>query len=318
MTLIKKYTTISFFCSLFLVFFVVPNSLQAESVSLSSTKTSYAVGDSILVTASVQTGGQQINTAEGQVNFPPNLMSVSDVRYGNSIISLWVLKPSANNSLGEINFTGGVPGGFSGNTGNLFTFIVKPKKEGVLTINLKDVHILLNDGSGGELLGLKMIPLTLNITAAKTVTEVPAKDTPVEIAEGSIISPDKVPPENFAPMVSHHDSIANDSYFVAFSAVDKDSGVSKYEVREVPKIIGLLTDRFSTPWVEAKSPYVLSFQSWGSLVEVRAIDGANNSTISSANKPFGTTITIIFVIILILFSVMLTCKFTKNSYTHIK
>ncbi|MCX6701744.1 MAG: hypothetical protein NTX96_00925 [Candidatus Zambryskibacteria bacterium] len=307
----KRYIVV--ICLFFILssFFINPNLLYAQSVSLSANKTSYALSDSILITASVQTKGQQINTAEGQVNFSGNSLTVSDVRYGNSIISLWVVKPTADNSLGIINFTGGIPGGFSGSSGTLFTFVIKPKKVGTITMDLKDVHVLLNDGSGGELQGLKMIPLTLNITKTTTTpTPTPTESTP---KEESVTLPDKIPPESFVPMVSHNPSIADDSYFVAFSAVDKDSGVARYEVREIPKIISLLTDRFSTQWKEAVSPYVLSFQSWGSRVEVKAIDGAGNSTISKADKPFGTVPTVVFILFLVLASIILTRIFTKRA-----
>ena len=297
------------FCFIFSLFFVSPNLLKAQSVTLSAGKADYTTSDSILVTASVHTGGQQINTAEGQVDFSPSNISVSDVRYGNSIISLWVTKPSADNSLGTINFTGGVPGGFSGNIGTLFTFVVSPKKEGPVTISFKDVHVLLNDGSGGELPGLKTVPLTLNIAKAAAA---PAF-APTAVEEKYIAPPDITSPESFVPMIGRNESIANNAYFVAFSAVDKDSGVASYEVREIPTIIGLFTDRFSTPWQKAASPYVLHFQTWGSQVLVKAIDGAGNSAISSTNKPFGTTLIIIFVIILILASVILTRIYTKRS-----
>lgn len=174
-----------------------------------------------------------------------------------------------------------------------------------MTISLKDVHVLLNDGSGGELQGLRTTPLTLNITKATAVTP-PSQNIPKE--EKSINLPDTISPESFIPMISHHPSIANDAYFVAFSAVDKDSGVAKYEVQETPKIIGLVTDKFSTQWSEAVSPYVLHFQSWGSKVEVRATDGAGNSIISSADKPFGTIPISLFVLFLIFISVFFTRK----------
>ena len=302
----KSFTKKSLYIIAFSVFFIAPGLISAQSVSLTASKTSYTTADSILVTASIQTGGQQINTVGGQVSFLPTSLSVSDVRFGNSIISLWVDKPTANNSLGTINFTGGVPGGFSGSSGQLFTFVVKPKKEGSITITLKDVKVLLNDGSGSELQGLKIIPLNLSIT--KTTIPTPPPITPTSIEENSTAPKDKVSPENFVPMVSRHESIADNAYFVSFFAVDKDSGVVKYEVREVPKLIGV-----STEWVPAKSPHILSIQSWGTLVEVRATDGAGNSTVSTTYKPFNTTIAVIFVIIIVLVTVVLTRVITKKS-----
>lgn len=315
MALIKKNLTINL---LTLLVLIVPNFLDAQSVSLSTGKTTYTTNDNILVSVYVETGGQQINTIGGQVSFQPSLNSVSDVRYGNSIISLWVDKPTANNSLGTIIFIGGVPGGFSGSRGNLFTFVVKPKSEGTLNISLKDVHVLLNDGSGGELQGLKTPPLVLNITKANESIPV-IKDTTPNVVEKVVnIAPkDSIAPENFIPMVSHHESIANDSQFVSFSAVDKDSGVAHYKVREVPKIIGFITDRFSTSWVDAVSPHVLYYQSWGTRVEVMAVDGAGNSTVGSADKSFGTLPLVMLIVCLMILSVILTRIFTKKVF-HIR
>jgi hypothetical protein len=286
-----------------LAFLILPALTSAQSVSLTAGKTTYTTNDSILVTVSVQTGGQQINTVGGQVNFSPAISTISDVRYGNSIISLWVEKPSANNSLGAISFTGGVPGGFGGSSGTLFTFVVKPKTEGSLTLGLKDIHVLLNDGSGGELQGLKLIPLTLNITKAKAGAP---KETPPP-TEKLVSNRDAVSPEAFVPMVSHHESIANDSYFVSFFAVDKNSGVEKYEVREVYKFLGLKTD-----WVETVSPHVLSVQAWGTKVLVRATDGAGNSVVASADKPFSSTLLFVFVLILLVLTVILTRTWVKR------
>lgn len=309
--------------------FAAPVFVHAQSVSLTAANTTYAVNDSILVKASVQTGGQPINAIEGQASFSPGSMSVSDIRYGSSIISLWVKNPTLDASAGTIDFIGGVPGGFSGSSGNIFTFILRPKKEGTLTVDLTGVKVLLNDGSGGELQGLKIIPLTLEVTKAVKVTPppepapgkeptpvkekeytTPVKDVPE--AEELIPVPDTTPPEDFIPMVTHHESVADDAYFVAFFAVDKDSGVSRYEVKEQPRFLSLFTERFGTQWKEAKSPHVLAFQTWGSVVYVKAIDGAGNIKVSKAIKPFGTLIIGIFVLFLILATIIITRIFTKR------
>lgn len=284
-----------------LFFSLVPIYSNAQSVILSTGKSTYATNDSILVTVTLQTGGQQINTIGGQVYFTAGSISVSDLRFGNSIISLWVEKPIANNASGIIPFTGGVPGGFSGSSGNIFTFVVKPKTEGNLNIGLKDVKVLLNDGTGSELQRLKLIPLSLNITKPKTNTT----QAPTPVIEKINKSKDLVSPEPFVPMVSHHPSIAENDYFVSFFAVDKDSGVVKYEVREVYKIFGIAND-----WVEAVSPHVLKVQGWGTKVEVRATDGSGNSVISNADKPFSSTILYILVTVLLLVTIIFTKKFT--------
>lgn len=307
-----SFTKKSLYLICFFTFFIAPGFADAQSVTLRASKTSYAINESILITASVDTAGQQINTVGGQVSFPGSSVSVSDLRFGNSIISLWVDKPTANNSAGTINFTGGTPGGYSGSSGSLFTFVVRPKQEGSLTINLHDVKVLLNDGSGGELQGLRLVPLTLQITKAPVVKPTSGVVPPVVI-EKSKAPKDTISPENFIPMVSRHESVVENSYFVSFFAVDKDSGVSKYEVREMPKIISMFTDSFNTEWKETQSPYVLYFQSWGSNIEVRATDGAGNSTVLRADKPFGTMGYFMLALILVIVTFASTRFFTKRS-----
>lgn len=310
MTFLKRNIILSL---AFGILLSAPVFTNAQSVTLSASKSSYSLSDSILVTVTVQTGGQQINTVGGQVSFSPALLAVSDVRFGNSIISLWVDKPTANNTAGTIVFTGGTPGGYSGSSGNLFTFIVKPKQEGSLTITFKDVKVLLNDGSGGELQGFRINPLTLNITKTKAVAPTPTSTTPTPVPEKIISPKDTVPPENFMPMVSHHESIADDVYFVSFFAVDKDSGVVSYQYREIPKFISSITNSFNTEWKDAISPQVLNFQAWGSKVQVKAIDGAQNSTVSSTDKPFSTSTIILLFIVLLFIAIILTRLLTKRS-----
>ena len=287
-----------------ILFFVIPLFTFAQSVSLSSQSTTYSTNDTIPVSVKVETGGQPINTIGGAVTFSPSETIVSDVRYGNSIISLWVDKPGATNS-GKMTFTGGVPGGFTGNSGLIFTFALNPKKEGTISLGLQDVHVLLNDGSGGELSGVKLIPLTLTITKAKATTPPKAKET-------MSLPADTTPPESFVPLVSRHPSIENNAYFVSFSAVDKDSGVEKYEVRERPAFISSLTDVLSTDWKPAKSPYVLSMQQWGSKVEVKAIDRAGNSAISGTDKPFSNLILFLMLLILVFIVIILTSFWVRR------
>ena len=307
---LMKNLKYSLYFILFALFFVVPGVSFAQSVSIRASKTSYALNESILVTVSVETGGQQINTVGGKLSFSPAELSVSDLRFGNSVVSLWVLKPTANNSLGTIEFTGGVPGGYSGSSGTLFTFTVRSKVEGLLTINFSDIHVLLNDGSGGEIQNLKKNPLILSITPAKTT---PSSSTPTSPKEEKPVIPKEVekdltPPENFVPMVSRHESVADNAYFVSFFAVDKDSGVNKYEVREVQKLTGI-----STEWTETTSPYILKTQSWGTKIEVRATDGSGNFVISSADKPFSSGITLLSVAALLLVTILITRAWTKRS-----
>lgn len=300
MIFLKNY--IKYF-SLLLVLGFLPVLANAQSISLSSSKSSYEVGDSILITVSVDTGGQSINTMGGVVNFSVDTVSVSDVRYGNSVISLWVDKPTADNNIGAIKFTGGVPGGYSGSSGTIFTFIAKVKKQGSTTFSLNDVHVLANDGSGAEISGVKRPSLTIKITpaSASPVSKPTSTPTPKPILQS-----DQISPETFVPLIGHSPSISQDAYFVSFFAVDKDSGVSKYEVQETPAGLSIFGDIFATEWKPAISPYVLKYQKWGSRVRVKAIDQSGNTVISEVYKPFSTGLFILILILSLIFVVIIT------------
>src|SRR3989338_6492544 len=240
------------FVLIFVVISVLPFAASAQSLVLKAPKTTYNVGDSFQVTLSVNTEGKSINTLSGKIQFPTSKFQILDTRYGNSIISLWVERPTVSG--GTITFTGGIPGGFSGSAGPILSFGVKARAEGSAAINLKDIKILLNDGKGTELSGATSGILKLSIVKAAVKPAVPA-GAPEKPKEVYVPPPDIIPPENFIPLVSRHPTIGDNKYFVSFFAVDKDSGVSYYEVKEEPFIISRFTGRFNEDFVKTESLY---------------------------------------------------------------
>ncbi|MBA3732852.1 hypothetical protein H0W91_00565 [Patescibacteria group bacterium] len=318
MTMIFSKITKNIFLFLSLFLFL-PISLNAQSVSFGTSKSTYEVGSSILVSVVINTQGQSINTIGGQVSFPTDKVTITDVRYGNSIISLWVDKPAVNSSSGTIKFTGGIPGGYSGSNGSVFTFVARPNTVGSVTFNLNDVHVLANDGSGAEVPGVKTPSLSLTIT---TATIVPSKTTtttvtpaPVKTVE-PVQPPDVIAPESFVPLIGHHPSVADDAFFVSFFAVDKDSGVTQYKIQESPTIISIFGSYFDTPWEEATSPYVLKYQRWGSTVSVKAIDQAGNFAISKVSKPFSNNMILVLMAVLSVIVFLVTRFFTIRKMRH--
>ncbi|MES3005314.1 MAG: hypothetical protein V4690_04420 [Patescibacteria group bacterium] len=293
-----------FYFFLFFVLMCLPTLSSAQSVYMRTSKTNVYTNESVLVTLYIDTKGNSINTIGGKVNIPA-LATTGDIRYGSSIISLWVDKPTWNSGTRSIAFTGGIPGGFNGGIGTIMSFVVRPSSEGTMSISLQDVSVLLNDGSGSE---LKVSTPTLVLTVGKAPvvpkTEptkpvvVPTKptstETPIEVEP--MLPADTVAPESFVPMVTRHESVEENKYFVSFFAVDKDSGISKYEVKEVMSGLGILGSKFQTEWQEATSPYILKYQKWGSRVEIKAYDNAGNVVVSKTSKPFdGTVVLALFV-----------------------
>lgn len=294
----------------FVLFIFFPISIHAQSLSLKSVKQEYRVGDSFAVSLSINTDGKPINTVSGTIAVPPDLLPIIDVRSGNSIISLWVERPQEDAARGTITFTGGVPGGFNGSDGPILSFGVRAARAGVATIDLRDFRVLLNDGEGTEVpVSLKPLTITIKEAASKPLPPPPKKGEEVlpppmpppsvEPQEVYQPAPDTVPPEPFTPLVSQHPSVADNKFFVSFFAVDKDSGISHYEIREEPLVVSWFTDLFSADWMQGESPFILRNQLWMNRVRVRAYDNANNVIESAVVKPLDPIIIWILVIVLI-------------------
>lgn len=275
---------------LLVVLFVFPNFATAESLDLRTAKTSYRVGDSFEVSVVVDAGSNSINTISGKISIPTDFFNVSNLRYGNSIVTLWVEKPTIVN--GQISFAGGIPGGFNSKTGQVLTFSLKAKKVGSASITTNDVSLLLNDGFGTPLSGLT--PSNLRLTIIEALPPQPI--TPKKDEEKQIIPEPKVevyvppadtnPPEGFIPLISQHPNIADSKYFVSFSAVDKGSGISHYEVKEIPQYLPF----WETEWEISEGLYILKNQLWMTRVVIRAFDQEGNYIDGEAYKPIDPTL----------------------------
>lgn len=279
---------------------VVPSSASAVGLAFSSAKKTYAVGDTVSLVVYVETGGNPINTVSGTVAIPTGSLDVQEIRYGNSIVSLWVEKPTLERSSGKVRFSGGVPGGYNGTRGQLFTVVARARTEGPAEVGASGVEILKNDGLGTVLEGIGGASLALSIIkpapkAPQVPAEVPATSTPAVVEE--IPEPDTVSPQEFIPLVSSHEGIFDGKKFVSFSAVDKEGGIEKYEVREEPYFLRYFT---RASWLPAESPYLLSWQIWPTVITVRAYDTAGNFREAGTDKGMNPGIALLAVSLLAL------------------
>jgi hypothetical protein len=320
MAKIKKIKIIFLLSTFFFLFSAYCAS--AQSLSLTSAKNSYNFGDSFSVSLSIDTGGKIVNTISGAINIPADKFQILETRYGNSIISLWVERPTINSGAGAITFAGGVPGGFGGSNGPILSFSLKAKKAGSGTASLEGIKVLLNDGLGTELKNISLKTLTLTIKepppapkAEEKVLPKPEEEKPVE--EVYLPLPDTTPPESFIPLVSRNQSVADNKYFVSFFAVDKDTGISRYEIMEKPLILSYITSKFDTPFLQGESPYVLKGQWWSYKVIVRVYDQAENYTDEDVIKPFHPVVLVIFALILVVSTFLIT-RFASRPRKHAK
>lgn len=256
-----------------------------EAMFFSTSKTSYRVGESFVAPLLIDTEGKSINTVSGTIAVPRNILRIVDVRYGNSIVSLWVKQPQIDYARGTVTFTGGIPGGFNGNSGQILSLGLKAEREGAGALKLRDVQVLLNDGQGTVFSGLEATARSLTVLAAPPPAPTAEEEKPSVVTEEEIFLPDTTPPEEFFPLISRHPSVEGNKYFVSFFAVDKDTGIAHYVIHERPLILTRVTTKWDTTERVERGPYVLKNQFWPTRVVVQAYDQVGNVREPSTDTP---------------------------------
>ena len=130
----------------FFVLFSVAVSAEAAILYLLPQSQNVYKEESFIAELMIDTEAENINAADIKIIFPSNLIKVNDFGKGGSIFTLWAKEPDIQE--GEISFSAGVPGGFSGK-GLIGRINFSGKEIGEVEINFKeDSKVLLNDGRG--------------------------------------------------------------------------------------------------------------------------------------------------------------------------
>lgn len=236
---------------------------SAATISLRATPATIGVGDEVLVTVLLDSA-VPVNTFSGTVSYTQASLEPIALNDGNSIISLWITRPAISTAGATISFAGITPGGFSGDSGILFSILFRATATGTASISLEGVEILRNDGEGGkEPLIQKQLVLSV-----------------VPQSSGSYVEPsDTTAPEPFTAYLGADSQLFDGQSYLAFMAVDKGSGIDHYEIAE-SRLPSFLFQFLSPRWNETVSPYKVLDQNLTSTVYVRAVDRAGNERIS--------------------------------------
>lgn len=180
----------------------------AASLSLSSASAVVTAGDIVTVKVLVNAGGQAINTAEGTLQFPIDVLEALSLNKTSSIFSIWVEEPSFSNQTGEVSFSGGLPSpGYQGSSGTVFSVSFRAKRAGVATLSLADATVRANDGLGTNVLQ-STGTLQLKIVQAPAVTPVPAQTTNPAQSTPPIVTPSDTTP-TVAPVAATPKPVLN-------------------------------------------------------------------------------------------------------------
>lgn len=145
---------------LFLVFALVfyaamffPNFADAATLGFSPSAGKFGAGQNFSVAIIVSTPDQAMNAVSGVVTFPPELLQVTSLSKGGSVVGLWVQEPSFSNSAGTVNFEGvALNPGFIGNAGRVLTINFRAKRAGSAQLSFATPVVLANDGQGTNIL----------------------------------------------------------------------------------------------------------------------------------------------------------------------
>ncbi len=270
---IRNKKVLRLFCALFCIgFAVIPLIGQAAELYFEPKAQEFGVGQDFQIDLMLDTQEKEINAMEASIVFPEELVEITDIKDGSSILTLWVEQPSLHEE--KITFAGIVPGGFAGvvgpyegaKPGKILSIALKTKNPGQGEVALEDVQVLLHDGLG--------TPVDFSISNFHFSIFEDVEVKPVEPV------PDITPPKPFTPEIVQHPELFDGKYFLVFSTTDKDSGISHYEVQETREKIQ------ETKWQRAESPYVLQDQDLRSYIYIKAVDRAGNERIEVVEPPY--------------------------------
>jgi hypothetical protein len=165
------------------VLFLSSSSVSAATISINSSSSTIAPGDTTTLYVTLNSEGVAINNSEATINFPPGLFEVISISKTGSIFSLWVEEPYFSNASGVITLNGGIPTpGFNGSQGPVVSILVRAKSVGQATFAFSSAAVRANDGLGTDVLNNKQSKVL--IVAKK---EEPVIVAPVVIPEPVVI-----------------------------------------------------------------------------------------------------------------------------------
>lgn len=256
-----------------LVFFA-PVSAFAVELSVTPPLGPVHAGDTFTVDVVLNPADTEVNALEGVIAVSSGL-EIRSVRTNASVVPLWAEGPRISGN--TVSFAGVIPGGYLGSLGSewvgyrpdvALTLLVTARASGAASVSFKSAQVLANDGSGTEL-PLKALGLNLSILPSNGVRSAPT------------VVVDTEKPEPFSPLISEGVLFGVENPVMVFSAVDKDSGIARYEVAHFRNLLSV-EDTDGLSWTETESPYVLKDSEVGKYHYVRAIDEYGNTRVGVA------------------------------------
>ena len=159
--LYKKHTLSFLVCAslVFLLSVSLAQPVRADGASLyiSPASGTFFIGSTFDVSIFVNTGDENVNALEVNLQFDPKRLQVASPTSGKSFIEVWVAQPTYSNIKGTVSFIGGVPSpGINTNAGLVSTVTFRAIAPGQTEITfLESSKVLRNDPDGTNILTSK-------------------------------------------------------------------------------------------------------------------------------------------------------------------
>lgn len=151
---------------------------DAATLSLRTASPTVSVGDIFTVRVALTSNDQAINTAEGILQFPTDVVEVLSLSK-SSVFTLWVEEPSFSNQSSRVSFNGGLPNpGFQGADGTVLTVTFRAKHTGTATLSIANGVVRANDGLGTDVLQSATGATIVVVEPTTTPTSAPSPETP--------------------------------------------------------------------------------------------------------------------------------------------
>lgn len=242
------------------------------------------VGEIFSVSILLDTKNEIINSAEVNFTFNPEKLEFMGYKDEGGVLKLWIDVPK--NKDGKISFSGIIPGGVEGTYDpnfnnlqklNLVNLLFKAKTSGVNNFNFTEAYALKNDG-----VGTKLPVEIINDSLIIKEKVLKANDEPTLKEEVF----DNIPPEVFKVYFSEAIPESKTPSLIVFSAVDKGTGVQKYQIRK------------NGIWIETYSPLEVNKSFFDRSITVRAVDYAGNVRDSVVVVPGSVSILTFFIVLI--------------------
>lgn len=182
-----------FFCFLIISagLFVFAGTAGAATLNISLGNDVYTVGDEFNIHVHIDSEGVSINAAQATLNYPTDILEVTNVSKSGSIFAFWLLEPDFSVP-GQISFVGGSTSGYIGKSLQVLTVNFKVKTNGVANITLGNAAVTTADGTGTNVIrttgGARIIAEEKTVTPKTTPPPSQILPRPTQIVREPVVS----------------------------------------------------------------------------------------------------------------------------------